>query len=583
MAEKTTAYSYLRISSDQQRVGDGIRRQMEASKLYAERHGYNLVETMSDVGISAFKGKNVREGALGIFLQAINEGKIKTGSVLLVESLDRLSRDKVLSAFSQFTSILEKGVGIVTLADGQHYTSESVTNNVGQLFTSIGMMVQANNESVLKSVRIKAAWARKRELVGEKPMTGNSPAWMTLNDDRKGFTLDEQSADIVRQIFNMSIKGMGAYSIAKQLNGNIEKYPPISRSKRWNPSYVKNILENSAAWGSFQPRQKIDGVNVAVGEPMDDYYPAVIDKDTFNLAQSRSVDRSSGGAGKKGEYFSNLFSGLLKCGSCGAPLYMRQKGAHGKIYKFVRCSKSLYNDGCNAPAWRSEQLEQAFMKFASEVKFSDLLGDVKDDRVNLEGARATSIDKLKKLDASYEALVAQFENPDIPDMLMQKLIARSVDLEASITNEKAALNDLEINIIRQSHEGIDTEQKDFLVAYAAIKDSEDKEQLREIRFSMNSLLKRNIDTITIYNEFTINPWEVNDLISPSLHKSMGEKTDEELESYFSKPHGQRLYAESERYFAVKFKSGAVRVVQPFENKTFMSISERLATMRNQDR
>ena len=44
---KTKAYSYLRISNDQQKVGDGIRRQMEASKTYADQHGYDLVETMS--------------------------------------------------------------------------------------------------------------------------------------------------------------------------------------------------------------------------------------------------------------------------------------------------------------------------------------------------------------------------------------------------------------------------------------------------------------------------------------------------------------------------------------------------------
>lgn len=49
---KIKAYSYLRISNDQQKVGDGIRRQMEASKIYADQHGYDLVETMSDIGIS---------------------------------------------------------------------------------------------------------------------------------------------------------------------------------------------------------------------------------------------------------------------------------------------------------------------------------------------------------------------------------------------------------------------------------------------------------------------------------------------------------------------------------------------------
>jgi DNA invertase Pin-like site-specific DNA recombinase len=49
---KTKAYSYLRISNDQQKVGDGIRRQMEASKTYADQHGYDLVETTGESHLS---------------------------------------------------------------------------------------------------------------------------------------------------------------------------------------------------------------------------------------------------------------------------------------------------------------------------------------------------------------------------------------------------------------------------------------------------------------------------------------------------------------------------------------------------
>lgn len=173
---KTKAYSYLRISNDQQKVGDGIRRQMEASKTYADQHGYDLVETMSDIGISAFKGKNITEGALGVFIVAIDAGNIEAGSVLLVESLDRLSRDSVLKAFNQFTSILQKDVGIVTLTDNQHYTAESVSENIGQLFTSLGVMLRANEESVIKSKRISAAWQRKREDIGDRKLTRNVPA-----------------------------------------------------------------------------------------------------------------------------------------------------------------------------------------------------------------------------------------------------------------------------------------------------------------------------------------------------------------------------------------------------------------------
>src|SRR5690606_33715882 len=92
---KPLAYSYVRMSTDAQQKCDSLRRQTELSKAYAERSGLTLVEDfkLHDIGVSAFKGDNAATGALRRFLEAVENGKIPQGSYLLVESLDRLSRD----------------------------------------------------------------------------------------------------------------------------------------------------------------------------------------------------------------------------------------------------------------------------------------------------------------------------------------------------------------------------------------------------------------------------------------------------------------------------------------------------------
>ena len=583
MAEKINAYSYLRISSDQQKVGDGIRRQMDMSKEYAERHGYNLVEQMSDIGISAFKGKNISEGALGVFIDAIQAGKIQPGSVLLVESLDRLSRDRVLKAFSQFTNILEKGVGIVTLTDEQHYTAESVSSNVGQLFMSLGVMLRANEESVTKSKRIKAAWKRKRETIGEKKLTSMVPAWLVLDENRKDIHIIEAKADIVRMIFDLSLGGMGIYSITRHLNVNHAKCPPITNAAKWNHSYINKILENRAVYGLLQPKIRVDGAQVDEGGPIENYYPVIISKDIFNLVQSRNGTGSNRTRGRKGDKFTNLFTGLVKCGTCGGTVGLKNKGKPPKGFKYLRCENSIQNHNCNAPAWRYEGFEEPFIDFVKEIKFSILIGDSDATSKNLEALKATALSKAAKLTTAYNALLSQFENPDFPPQLLTSLISRSKELLANIEAEQEEVKELEFKIARQTHEDIDSEQKDFLSAYEAIRNSNDTAQLRKMRYAMHGLLKRHIDEVTIYNDFELNPLEITDVMSKKLKAHMGGKTDEELEDYFSKPHGKRLYAESERFFVVKFKSGAIRAVQPFENKTFMSISERLAKMRNSSR
>ncbi len=89
----TKAYSYLRFSTPEQEKGDSKRRQMDLARRYADAQGLDLDETLTfhDLGVSAFRGSNL-DAALGAFKSAVTDGRVPRGSYLLVESLDRLSR-----------------------------------------------------------------------------------------------------------------------------------------------------------------------------------------------------------------------------------------------------------------------------------------------------------------------------------------------------------------------------------------------------------------------------------------------------------------------------------------------------------
>jgi DNA invertase Pin-like site-specific DNA recombinase len=104
------AYSYVRFSTPEQIKGDSIRRQVELSLKYAEDHNLTLDDSLqlTDLGVSAFKGVNVITGKLGSFISAIDTGQVDSGSYLLIESLDRLSRTEIITALNLFTQILSK-------------------------------------------------------------------------------------------------------------------------------------------------------------------------------------------------------------------------------------------------------------------------------------------------------------------------------------------------------------------------------------------------------------------------------------------------------------------------------------------
>ena len=88
---KKKAYSYIRFSTPEQLKGDSLRRQLESSRKYALEHNLVLDESLRDLGVSAFKGKNATEGALKRFMELIDAGQVEQGSILILESLDRLS------------------------------------------------------------------------------------------------------------------------------------------------------------------------------------------------------------------------------------------------------------------------------------------------------------------------------------------------------------------------------------------------------------------------------------------------------------------------------------------------------------
>src|ERR1035437_2157669 len=109
-----TAYSYVRFSTEKQELGASLARQDQLAEKYAKDHNLTLsAQTYKDLGVSAFKGLNSSQGALSLFLKACNDKIIPKGSYLLVESLDRLSRQDVPTALKNFQALIDKGIVIV--------------------------------------------------------------------------------------------------------------------------------------------------------------------------------------------------------------------------------------------------------------------------------------------------------------------------------------------------------------------------------------------------------------------------------------------------------------------------------------
>jgi len=180
------------------------------------------------------------------------------------------------------------------------------------------------------------------------------PSWLALSDDRSSFVFMPDRADIVRKIFELSLGGLGCYTIAKQLND--QKMPPFGPSGRWDQSTIHNMLVSRATIGEHQPKQYRNGREDAVGDPIPNYYPAVIGEELFEAVQVARQKNSKFGRGRKGKHITNLFPNLITCPYCGGPVKFYSNGSD----KSLICVKVFKKLGCCRMAWSCNDFENSF-------------------------------------------------------------------------------------------------------------------------------------------------------------------------------------------------------------------------------
>ena len=339
--EKPLAYSYIRFSTAAQALGDSLRRQVTLTEEYCEKHGLTLAHSSAyrDLGVSAFRSKNIRAGKLADFIAAVKAGRVQPGSFLIIEQFDRLSRDNIDVPLTLLMELIRAGIVVVTLSDGKMWDKSSLAD-VGELFTAIIQMSRANSESVGKSERLASVWAEKKKRAADgtatRIVTSEAPRWLRANADKTGFEPISELVESVRRVFQMRIDGAGFVAICRRANQ--ERWPlpgkaplqqrdesdeDFARRKeaggQWHLSLIRRILKNRAVLGEYQPRylNTNTGNREVIGEPIRGYYPAILDETTFLRSKATSLRRGVR-PGRRDPFARNWLYGLAKCGECGA-------------------------------------------------------------------------------------------------------------------------------------------------------------------------------------------------------------------------------------------------------------------------
>jgi DNA invertase Pin-like site-specific DNA recombinase len=425
------AISYIRFSTPEQLKGDSLRRQLEWGVNLCKTKDWYLDESLSlrDLGKSAYHGANAVKGALGAFLKAIESRKVKPGDVLIVESIDRLSRERIDDAYELFRRILKTGVEIYTREPERHYTKESL-NQIFSIMEALIYMERANNESATKSMRGLEYWKKARKgLAEKKPIHHFAPMWLQLSADKDKFIAIPAAVAAIRTIYKWAGEGLGLNGITKKLNA--EGVPTFAKRDTWRRSYIAKLLQDRAVMGEYQPHIIKDGKRVPHGDPVPGYFPTVITEKEWYAVRNAVKGRGQKQRGRKGVLVANLFTGLIRDARDGKVMHLSYVGASRKNNTRVLVSYGARNGEKDSvdKHFPYDKLERSVLLMVRELKADFLNGHsnreteimalvAKLDELNhniavtqKSGKKIESIlQLLEQLDEKKKAIVEQLEH-----------------------------------------------------------------------------------------------------------------------------------------------------------------------------
>jgi DNA invertase Pin-like site-specific DNA recombinase len=490
------AYSYIRFSHPDQAKGDSIRRQTEATAGWCERNGVRLDTSLAlrDEGRSAFKRDDFATYALAGFLRSVEGGRVPKGSYLIVENLDRLSRESEVRALNLFTSILMAGVNIVQLTPREQVFT--VRSDLGELLPAIIELSRGHSESKRKQTTIGGSWRNKRERAAADgvPLTHKLPGWVQMAGARHDgkrwidgrLVLIPDRAEVVRRIFSLARTGLGVQAIAQRLNA--EGVPCWRRPRKanrdlpaarlWNETAVYFILKSRAAVGEFQPCQGSRctgrGGSTPVGDPISNYFPPVVSADEYDAALAGVRARAKGHfRGRRGKHI-NLFSGLIRSPE-GNSLTTKHTVSRSPVLIPVATKQ-----GVKAVKWVSfpaEVFEAALLSRLAEVTATDVFPE--SDAANRAEADRAKLAEVKSRIARIAAALG--DDDDVPEAV-QKL--------RELRKDEQKLRDRIADAEREAKSPVSDAWGEFKSLAGAAKTGGD-----EVRLRIRTALRRAIDEV----------------------------------------------------------------------------------------
>lgn len=459
---------------------------------WCKARGYELDDTwcFHDPGVSGWSGANARTGELSVLLKLVDDGKIPRGSYLLIEAMDRLTRDNLVPAVMMLANILNAGIVLVTLQDEKELTAESAQNPF-EFMMAVMALSTGNLESTRKSTMVGKAYAANRD-AGKQQIFGTAPGWLWRKDKYSPWQLDAAKVESVRKVFELCIEGYGSSEIAKRANTEGWVVPTRLQNKKngggWPATMPGKLIRNRATIGEHEHRDRTHKANAvhwmgeSRGAPIPDYYPAAIDQNLFYAAQAATDRRRK--PERRDAWYLNIWSGLLMCGKCGSGIH-RKTDPLSKYHGQVRC-RNAGAGLCDTPSMKIDAFDAAMLNML-EIQGKGLHLQPSEDFTSLIDAE---LGRLANLDAATERLfdIVRETGDGLPAMRK-----KANELSAERAKVQAKVDEYRKAQAEQAAKLVDTDFTDDLLPVLYQRTNEAK----AIRADVNARLRRLIEKIVV--------------------------------------------------------------------------------------
>lgn len=404
---------YARYSSHNQHE-TSIEGQLKVCYEYCERNGYTIIGEYIDRAMSGTTDNRPQ------FLQMIDDAAKKNFQYVIVYQLDRFSRSRYDSAIYK-AKLKKYNVRVLS-------ARENITDDASGILMESVLEGMAEYYSAELAQKIR----RGMDLNAQKCLcTGGNIALGFKVDKDKHFLIDENTAPIVKYIFEQYAEGITVTEITNRLN---EQGFKTSKGASFNKNSLHNILKNKRYIGTYTYK----------GTEIPDGMPRIISDELFyKVADRLNHNKRSPASYKAREEY--LLTTKLFCGHC-REMMVAYGGTSktGKVHKYYSC-KNKTKKKCTKKVVSKDYIENYviqkcrellttanIMKIAKEVVSTC---NKSNDMTNLHRLE----NQLKEIERKQRNLMNAVLECDI-EMVRKSLYEEVPRLEAA---KKSLLEDIE--------------------------------------------------------------------------------------------------------------------------------------------